>query len=293
MTHWIECWNSYWHRPASPVAFRFARAIVALHALWIVLSKPDLAGLREWPAPFWSGVDTGTAWRYLIFDATRPFETGAFAVLSVALVCVATGVLPRLAGVLASLLLYHFAPLQDLPTSGLPPNGGGLTVSVVALLALSIPGNPTRSDPPSGEWRWPLKLAQILLGLSFFFGAYARLSITGPSWYSPSGIASLALLVTTIGVEAPFAQGLIESPLLAGSFGAAWLLSDLTLWTAAFWRRAALTVVPIAVLVNAFVVIALGVVHLSLPLLLLFVDWDRLGWPAQLRAGGRPRHGAS
>ena len=62
----MSVWNRFWFRDESPVNLIAARIILALNALWLVLSRPKLTEILTWPRAFWIHADPYTRSRFLI-----------------------------------------------------------------------------------------------------------------------------------------------------------------------------------------------------------------------------------
>jgi hypothetical protein len=138
-------WDAFWFAPARVLEVSAARRILALQALWILLSR-DIPALSGLPAEFWSGVDGVARWRFLIWEGHPALEAllqnGALA----ALAGVVLGIAPAACCALAGLLLYHLAPLETLFFTP-SPWAKGLTLPVLGLLTLSAraPATPSAS----------------------------------------------------------------------------------------------------------------------------------------------------
>ena len=134
---------------------RFARGVLCLHALWILLSRPDLPDPAFLAARVLGQRGPGLAAR---FGAGLPVagEQALFAVLLLALAAAALGLWPRASCAVAGLLLYHFAPQEEI-LAGIPHTSfGGLTLATLGLLLLAFAETPARGASPSPEFRWPL-----------------------------------------------------------------------------------------------------------------------------------------
>jgi hypothetical protein len=269
-------WDSFWYRPAAPLGLIGARAVVSLQALWLVWSRPDLPEILAWPQGFWAAVDPRLLLRFGIVGLPVGVERGLYTALSVALVLNLVGLFPRFAGLAAGLLLYHFAPFEDIFSSPIGPFFRGFSVSVAALLVLSFARVPRFREDPSPEYRWPLALVQLLFAFSYLFSGLSKLITVGPAWASGQNFEGLVLGLVFPEVQAPWAHLFVGRPLLCALGGASGLFMDFAFVAAVFSRRAARWLVPVVFGLHLLIYQVLGISFLAVPLLLLFLDWDKL-----------------
>jgi hypothetical protein len=259
--------------PAGPVLLRATRVILAAQALWIVLSRPDLPDLAAWPRVFWNGVDPSFLARFALGPLPLAMERVRFAVLIVALVLTLVGLRPRVSAAVAACLLYQMAPMEEILV-GIPHTSfGGLTVSTIGLCLLVFADAPRKDAPPSSEFRWPVTLTRLVYSFGYLFPLLAKLRFSGPAWFTAENIRNWIL---------------INQPLTGASWGRAAVDSDAFCWMialgtlglealfplAVFSRRAAWVLVPSAAAFHVGTALVLGYFYPSLPLLLLFVEWD-------------------
>jgi len=283
-------WNTFWYRPGSPTGLVAMRTIVVLNALWILLSRPDLPTILEWPREFWSGVDRLTALRHLLVGLPMGVEWSLFVLLHVALGAALFGVLARPACLTAGLLLYHFAPLETILWSRLGPYFQGLTLPTLALLVLAIAPRPRLGSGWSPEYRWPLALVQVLFAFNYVSAAFSKLHTAGWGWISAENIQGMVRSSMAWSVTHPVATDLIlGSDLVAWTIAAVTMVVELLFFLVPFSRPLARVFVPLAAAGHLGITLALGIVFLSLPVLALYVDWDAVDEAlrhrvAQLRA---------
>lgn len=264
-------WERAFFAPAPPSVLSWARAVVSLHALWILLSRTELPSLASWPGLFWDRVDPGLAARFGAGLLPESAEQALFVALLLALLAAALGFRPRVSCAAAGLLLYHFAPQEEI-LAGIPHTSfGGLTVPTLALLVLAFAETPRRGHAPSAEFRWPLTLIRLVFSLAYLFPALAKLRYSGPGWFTAENVAGW-LWVNHALTGAPWAPWLAVRPAACWAIALGTLALELLFPLAVFSRRAAFVLVPAAALFHLGTVFALGYFFPSLPLLLLFVE---------------------
>lgn len=269
MTH---VWDHFWFRPGSRIALAATRSILALQALWILLSRYNLPSIVTWPDPFWAGVPRSL---HLRFGLTRSFsfESFLFAAAIVALLVVLSGRFTRPACFLAALLLYHLAPLEEIITGNPLTMFRGLTQPLLGLLFV---GAARPSNASSLENRWPVAAAQFSMAMTYFLSALSKLHDAGWAWAVGPNIRAIAMAFSTWGVRAPLAPMLIRNEWLCWAIAIGTLVIELSFPIVLVSRTAAKVLVPVAFISHIVIAYALGIVFLSLPLLLLFVDWEWL-----------------
>jgi hypothetical protein len=269
-------WERVWFRPAHPLCITATRAIVCLQASWILLSRPDLPDLARWPAEFWVLAGRTLPARFGFVGLPHAVEQGLLVTLHAALVAALLGLRPRASCFISALLLYHFAPFEEV-IAGMPHTAfGGLTVPVLALFVLSFADAPRWRGTPSPEHRWPFALVQLLFAFSYFFPLLAKLRFSGGAWFTAENIRYYALGNAAV-TGAPLALWVSERPLVCGAIALGTLglegLSPLVVLSPA----AAMAFIPAALAFHIGIVLVIGYFFPSVPLLLLFLDWDGIG----------------
>jgi len=263
-------------RPAHPLCLTATRVIVAAQALWILLSRPDLPDLARWPSAFFVLAGRALPARFLIVGLPAAAEWGLFVALHAALVAALAGFRPRIACFVSGLLLYHFAPFEEV-IARLPHTAfGGLTLPVLALFVLSFADTPSRRDPASPEYRWPFALVQLLFALGYFFPLLAKLRYSGWGWFTGDNIHYYALGNFAV-TGAPLAQWVAQRPLLCRAIAWGTLLLEGGAPLLVLSPAAAMAFIPAALVFHAGIMLVIGYFFPSLPLLLLLLDWDRIG----------------
>lgn len=291
-------WERCWFRPGSARNLAAARIVLALQALWVLLSR-DFAAVSGALPEYWAGVSTGGQWRFLAFPGHAGIEQILQWLAVAALIAAVLGVLPRAACILAGLLLYHLAPLESLLWTH-SAYSRGLTVSVLGLFVLGLGPcgdalslRPSRRRREPWEYHWPLVLVQLLLAMTYLFAGYAKLVVVGADWLAGQTVREWLYLLSVDDEIAVFASPglwLAGRPALCLVIGLGTIAFELSFIAVVFSKRARLVLVPLAVLFHAGVLFAMNIVWLNTPQLLVFVDWDRL--VGRLTLQSRPRTAA-
>ncbi len=285
-------WDRFWFSGGSPRNLAAARIVIALHALWVLLSR-DLAGMSDLPAVFWSGVRLSARWRYLLFPGHGTVELVFQWAAAIGLVLVALGLWPRAAALASALLLYHLAPLETIIWTP-SPYERGFEVAILALVtlaaapcgdALSIrPSRRPAGDP--GDYRWPLMLIQLFVAQIYFFSFYSKLFRVGWDWISADNIRAWMLVFDQqdqIAVVRGLGVWIADRPAAALLAAVGAMAMDLGFGAGLFWRRAWMVTVPAAFVFHAGIYAVMGIAFLNAPQILVFVNWE---WLARRRAAG-------
>ena len=285
----MNAWDRFWFRPESPANFIAARIVVALTSLWLVLSRPNLPEIVEWPAAFWLHPNGWLRARFLIAGLPYAAELALYVVLVVALLLTAAGRGTSASAFTAAILLYHFAPFEDIFTSLSGPFFRGFTACVSCLFVIAFAKQPRRDDPPSSENRWPLMLMRLLFALTYLLSGISKLRLVGLQWATARNFEGIVMAMMMPDVTPPWAHWFVGHPLLCRLGAVTGVVMDFLFISALFSKRAARLLVPLVAIAHFVVVKALGVVFLAAPLLLLFVNWEWLRDAVRARRGGAAR----
>jgi HTTM domain len=286
-------WDRFWFADAPATNLGVARILVAGHALWILLSR-DPAAFSGLPAEFWRFVADTARWRFLLFEGHPLLERALQTAALVALGTAVLGLWPRVSCLVAGALLYHLAPLETINYTP-SPWVKGYTITTLALVVLgasrcgdALVLRRAGARPPAWEYRWPLVLIQLALAQVYLFAGYAKMLRTGPSWVLDTvrGYTQLYTQNEEVAVFQALGTWLVAHPALCVVAGCVAMALNLTFWTVLFWRGARRVLVPFALAWHVAILLTMNIAFLEAPLLLLFVDWDRLR--ARLSAARAP-----
>lgn len=281
-----RAWDRFWFAPADARNLAAARIAFAVQALWVLLSR-DLAATSGLPRAFWSTVEGGTQWRYLLFPGHLSLESALQLGAVAALVLVLFGWHARPAALGAALLLYHLAPLEAIIWTPNPYERGFeiATLGLVVLAAspcddawsLRARGRPTPA--PAERYRWPLMLLWLFVAQPYVIAGWSKLYRVGWEWATAENLQRWMLLfsqVDQIRVFDGVAAWVAARPLVCGAVAVTAIGLDLGFVAVLFWRGARLVLVPLAVLFHAGILVTMNIAWLNAPQLLVYVDWAAL-----------------
>lgn len=288
-----SAWARFWYGPEAARNLAAARILLAATALWVVLSRHDLPSILAYPPEMWAGVSPERRVRFLMVFGVG-FERALHALLHVALVCALVGLRPRVACFLSGVLLYHFAPFETIIRTA-NPYLRGLTIPCLGLLivsfsrcgdALALWPRPRGRAGPSGDYRWPLRLVQVLFCQIYLFAGWSKLFVTGWSWASAENVRGHLLALNQALVADPGASwgyAVARHPLACSVLAWAGLALEFAFPLVLFSSTARWVLLPAAALFHAANSILFRIFFQNVPLLLLFVDWEAL---ARIRRRG-------
>jgi hypothetical protein len=281
-----SAWARFWYGPEPALNLAAARVLLAAAGLWVVLSRHDLPGILAYPPELWAAVSPERRLRFLMVFGVGA-ERALYALLHVTLVCALVGVWPRLACFASGVLLYHFAPFETIIRTP-NPYLRGLTIPCLGLLIVSFSRCGDRLGlwprtagipPPSSEYRWPLRLVQVLFCQIYLFAAWSKLFTTGWSWASAENVRGHLLALNQALVSPPASSlgyALARHPLACAALAWAGLALELAFPLVLFSAGARWILLPAAAAFHAANSLLFRIFFQNVPLLLLFVDWDAL-----------------
>ena len=277
MTALLQVWTAHWSRPLGAWNLIALRAIAAGNALWLLWPRVDLLEVMSWPSAFWREAERGFQVRFLLRIVPIEVERLLLDALFVALGLCAIGVLARVFALVAALLLYHFAPVQNALFFGTGPSFWGLTLPMLALFFVGFSLEPKTDAGPSPEWAWPVRLARTLVAFQYFFAGYSKLIGAGPVWATGAHIRESVLLFATWGnLTPPLAATVAANPALCWAIGIGTLAAELSFPLALVSPVAARLLVPLMFAGHLGIAAVYGIYYFNLPMLLVFVDWGRV-----------------
>lgn len=283
---WRRRWHRFWFRPEALGNLAIARILVALHALWLLASR-DFAAMQDVPTLFWRTVPASRLWRYGIVPGQASIDAVLQLLAAVALVAVVLGVRARLASALAAVLVYHLAPM-DAAIYTSTPIGRGLTLAPLALLllslapcddALAVRGAHRALAERTRDARWVLQLLRLLVVEIYLFSAVGKLERSGLAWGSAE---RMQLWFWWFNQDPPsvvfgtLGPWIATQPWLCGLIGMSTVAMEWAMPLALFSRRAALVLVPVALVFHVAVLFSLNIHVPEAWLVLVLVDWDAL-----------------
>ncbi len=273
MTRLRTLLNAVWFEESSATMLRATRAILCLHAMWLLLSRPDLPDLVGWPAAFFSGRPHAELARFGIGLFPLAAEWLLYRVLHVALLAALFGFATRVSAAIAGMLLYHFAPFEEIIV-GMPHTFfGGLTAPTLGLLILAFARQPGEAGARSPEYRWPVTAVQLLFTFNYFFAGIAKLRFGHFGWFTGTNIRNWAIenwAMTT----PPWSLLVADSLVICWTIALSTFVLELFFPLVLVSRNARRVFVPLAFIGHFGIVKTLGITFPSVPLLLLFVNWD-------------------
>jgi hypothetical protein len=290
-------WNDYWFAPMSPGPLGVCRIIFFGTLLVRVAPEVESSAWAEMVPVFWMPTDLfaklhlgplPAAWLGALDWVWR----GALALACIGLWTRAATAVAFLIGVYLLGLAQcfgkvdHWSGLLVLVMGVLALARAGDAWSVDALLYGRQPGTAARAPLKSGEYRWPIQFARLLVVLVFFAAGIAKLRLAGLAWASPENIRAILIFPHYANDRALPSIGLALSawPVACGLFGALALAFELGCPLALLGGRLAAAIVGGLFLMQIGIATLLGV-HASFPYLGCYAFW--IPWGAwEVRAAG-------
>lgn len=268
-------WARFWFSNAEPLGLIATRSIAAVCSLWMVLSRPALTEVLAWPSVAGVNDDPMVRLRFLSFTAIS-VERLLYWLLVTCLIAVLIGALPRLCSFISAGLLYHFAAFSNGFHSPSSLHLEGWTFPLMALAIVSFAHSVDWKASPSPEWRWPVLLAQLPIVASFFFAGISKISEVGWRWFAPDNMAGLVAVMARPGEIPPWAETVHDSAGSLVALAILMLFADFAPLIAFLFRRSAWFLVPTILVTHLIVWQVFGAGTASWPMLLIFLDWDRI-----------------
>lgn len=281
-----ERWLSFWFRPASGVTLGICRVLFFASLLWVTRSV-HWADWADVPDVFWKPIPITEA---LAIPRAGAEALGALSVIfRVALFFAALGLLTRFSVVTA---LLSGSYLLWLPHNfGKINHGDAVIILSMLILAFSRCGDSFSVDSwwrrrrsrdgralasESPEYRWPVRLIQVLLTLVFFGAGVSKLQQSGIEWALSDNLANL-MIRHHYSHEPPVQWGLhiAARPALGKAMGVSVLVMEIAAPLALFHGALAAVILPSLLLMQIGNWLFLGVLFRTFFVLyLFFVPWD-------------------
>lgn len=160
---------------------------------------------------------------------------------------------------------------------GLPYTTGlsGLTLPMIGLLILAFSKPPRLADAPSWEYRWPLRLIQLIFIFHYINSGLAKLHWSGIRWYSVENIRHLAVSFWMLD-RPSLSLDVWNRPLFATMIGIGIFVVEFGLIFTLFSKWARRILLPLAVAAFLLRRRVFGFYFLSFPSLLLLLNWDAI-----------------
>ena len=274
---WLQ-WRDSWIPRSGPTTLAAARIIVAVQALWFLLSR-DPAGISAMPPTVWQELQPAYQLRFLLVQGIPGVESLLWILAIISIASVLVGYKTRIFGILASLLLYHIAPLQGLLNFA-PPWGKGLTIATLALPILACSPCEDRWSVSRGLVRdreaygWAVMLMRLLFAQIYLFSVSARFAAVGLDWARLETVRNHLLIfgLAEPSLNTPLNAWLIAHPTICGWLALGTLLFEMFFIVAVFVPVTRLPLAFAGVLFHTGLQITLGFRYPNLMHFLLFVD---------------------
>jgi hypothetical protein len=288
MRRLVEAWDRFWFSPQSAVDLGIARVLLFGGIFWWRY-RADPAAWADIGAPFWFPIRLFSILDLPLFSA--PVLETLQHVWIAAVGLAAIGLMTRVSTVVAFVLGVYLI--------GLPHNFGKIhhsdaaVVLILAGLALSRCGDAVSVDAwlrrrrglpppaPSGEYRWPVRVAWLCTVLLYFAAGVSKLRNGGAAWVFSDSFRNILLehhyshvpLVT-------WGLTIAESPFLTRALAAGTILVEILCPLALLGVAARAFFIPALALMQFGIWLMLGVrFDFYLFMLFFWIPWSALlGW---------------
>ena len=302
--NWLrQRWNRFWFEPASPSNLGLCR-IAFYGTLVILYAGTDSRGWASVPDVFWMPI---TLFKLLAIPVLSPTTLGwldAVWILSLVLACL--GVATRWTSLAAFLAGAYIL--------GLPHNFGKthhfdtVVVLTLGIMAVARAGDAwsvdrmlrrrkarcNEAEPPHAEYTWPVRLVWTAMATAFFAAGVSKLRVSGLEWiFSDNLRFELIRHQFDHHPLTHWGPWLAQFPNLTRLMAGASVALELSAPLALLSRRLRAVIVPSLVLLQASILVLMGVSFVPyLAVYAFWVPWDRvlsLTWvPHRRRAPGTP-----
>ena len=270
--------RQWWLADEPRINITVARTLLALTALWVILSRFDLPSILQLPQELWMTVPFDRRARFLLVFPVA-VERALWIGLHIALLLALFGVKEKWSCIVSGLLLYHFAPLETIIWTP-NPYLRGLTIPCLGLLILGF----------AEGAGWGLRLTQLLFCGIYFCAGYAKVFTSGVEWASAHNIRLYLLgLDQFLGLNTAAARGLAGQPALCrfiGIFAVVFELLFPIILIRRAWRR---IFVPLAAVMHVLNAWLFHVFFHDIAILLIFFDFSGVQAALVRRRAARSR----
>lgn len=271
-----------WFAPAGPGPLGLCRALFFLTVLLRVVPQVRSAAWADVPDVFWMPTDLFAALHLGV--APRAVLSLLDVAWATSLALAAVGLCTRTACATAFVLGVYLLGLPQ--CFGKIDHWSGLLVLTMGVLALARAGDAWSWDAllrrrrgapepaPSGEYRWPIELARLLLVLVFFAAGVAKLRQGGLAWMSADNMRAILLTPHYANDRTLPALGLVvaDSPLACALLAIATILAEVGAPLALLGGGCAGLVIGTLFAMQLGIATLLGV-HGTFPFLACYVFW--------------------
>jgi hypothetical protein len=291
VTRLRERWDRFWFEPAPPAALGFCRLVFFAGLFWL-----------QWPFRTHTWALTPASyrrpiWIYKALDL--PFLNQQVLITmeicwAVAIVLAAIGLFTRAATAVCVVLGFYLLSLGN--NFGKIGHGDQALAITMLILALSRCGDAwsmdawraTRGDggdalrrrPPSGEYRWPIRMVWLLMSLVFCAAGASKLVRSGHAWFTSDHLAMTLIQAHHYHLKPPTPIGLYLArfPLLCNVMAAGVVMLELAFPLALVWRRVRAPIVLATLMMQIGIGLLMAVWFRQFLFLYIFwVPWDRVG----------------
>lgn len=287
-----------WFAPAAPDALGICRALFFATLLLRVAPDVDSPSWAAVPKVFWMPTDL---FALLHLGVASPAVLATLdALWRASLVLAFAGLCTRTASVVAFVLGVYVLGLPQ--CFGKIDHWSGLLVLTLGVLALARSGDAWSLDAllrrrrraprpaPSGEYRWPIELARLLLVLVFFAAGIAKLRQGGLAWLSADNMRAILLAphYANDRVLPDLGLRIAESPVLCAALAFATIVAEAGAPLALLGGPVAGVVIGTLFAMQLGIATLLGV-HGTFPFLACYVFWLPWRWLLDRAPAHRPR----
>jgi hypothetical protein len=208
-------WNDFWFAPAAPHGLAACRLIACAGLLSFLLAEPawsptsQLGVQASLPPEFWRPIPALEALH--IGPPSHGTIHFVFGLTLAAVSLLALGLFTRVSAPVCAAGAFYLLAVRN--SWGKIYHDYHVLMVILLVLAVSACGDALSlskrgAQPPSGHYRWPVKLIQLSLGLMFAFAAYNKLADgDGLEWVFSENMRNTLLVQNYVLEPAPTRLG--------------------------------------------------------------------------------------